>query len=116
MTTDWVLTVSGVLDLDNSIDSLPEGIVFYLHSLPVGNPTHEISSTFMKNQSIFQLTSEFLASKVNLLFFAYYHYLWDIYISVCDCSNRAIIVFFYPIPTPFAMGNGSVDVVERRPE
>ena len=46
---DWVLAVTGVINIDNSINSLPKGIIFYLYSLPGGNPTNEISSTFMKN-------------------------------------------------------------------
>ena len=48
-TPDWVLTVTGVINIDNSINSLPEGIIFYLYSLPRGNSTNEIFSTFMKN-------------------------------------------------------------------
>ena len=65
---------------------------------------------------MFQIINKFLESKANLLSFTYYYHFRNIHISICDCSNRAIIIFFYLSPTPFPMGNSSVNVIERRPK
>ena len=110
---DRVPAVAGIIDIDDAIsDSLPKGIIFYLHTLPIGNSTGEIPGAPMKNERLLQSSAEFLQGKAYLFFIIYDDHLWDIYISVGDGNNGAIIIFFDPSPAPFAVGNRRIDAVD----
>ena len=70
----------------------------------------------MKNERLLQSIAEFLQGKAYLFFITYDDHLWDIYMSVGDGDNGAIIILFDPGPAPFAVGNRRIDAVECRPE
>ena len=119
MDIDWapdrVLAAAGVVDMDDAIQPLPEGVPFNWYAIPVRDSVKKIPGATMKDKLVLQVIIEFFKRQVNLLFFAHDFDCRDVDMSICGGQNGAVFVSLNPCSVTGAVGDGCVDLIEGCP-